>query len=192
MIRCLLCRKLSLPHICHTCQKNFLKPSFSTRIIGDDFKVFSFYNYHDIAPLLKTKHKHIGASIYKILADNAMKEFAKNFLFESELFAIAIDDISRDGYSHTAILSRALKSDVITPVYGLLRSQNDISYSGKDLAYRLQNPRGFIYHDTREIDAILVDDIITTGTTLLEAKIVLEKAGVSPMFALTLADARLL
>jgi len=190
MIRCILCRKLSLPHICNTCQKNFLKPSLSTRLLADDFKVFSFYSYHDIAALLKTKHTHIGASVYKILADNAMKEFAKNFHFDTPVFALGIDDTSKGGYAHTAILTKALKSDVIRPLYGTLRAQNDISYSGKDLAYRLQHSRGFTYHDKRDIDVILVDDIITTGTTLLEAKKVLEKADVTPIFALTLADAR--
>ena len=190
MIRCLLCRKFSLPHICLDCQSNFLKPSLSTRLIGDDFKVFSFYNYHDIAPLLKTKHTHIGASVYKILANSALKEFSKNFHFDTEVFAMGIDDTSKGGYAHTAILTKALESSVITPLYGRLRAGNDISYSGKDLAYRLQHSRGFIYHDKRDIDVILVDDIITTGTTLLEAKNVLEKADVSPIFALTLADAR--
>jgi competence protein ComFC len=190
MIRCLLCRKLSLPHICTTCQKNFLKPALSTRVIGDDFKVFSFYSYHDIAPLLKTKHTHIGASVYKILANNAMREFSKNFHFDTPVFAIGIDDTSKDGYAHTAILTKALKSEMITPVYGKLRAHNDVSYSGKDLAYRLEHVRGFIYHDKGEKDVILVDDIITTGTTLLEARNVLKKAEVTPIFALTLADAR--
>jgi competence protein ComFC len=189
-MRCLLCRRLSLPHICSICQKNLLKPSLSTRIIGDDFKVFSFYNYHDISPLLKTKHTHIGAAVYKILAQNAMREFSKNFYFDTPVFAIGIDDTSKGGYAHTAILTKALKSEIITPLYGKLRAYHDVSYSGKDLAYRLVHERGFIYHDKGGIDVILVDDIITTGTTLLEAKNALQKASVTPIFALTLADAR--
>jgi len=190
MIRCILCKKLSLPHICITCQQNLLKPTLSTRLIGDDFKVFSFYKYHDIAPLLKTKHTHLGASVYKILANCAMKKFSQNFSFENRVYAIGIDDHSKVGYSHTAILAKALKSDVITPLFHALRAGNDVSYSGKSFAYRLKNSRSFTYHGKGSKDIILVDDILTTGTTILEAKKVLEKANQTPLFSLTLADAR--
>ena len=198
MMRCILCCKLSFSQICKKCQNSFLKPSLNTRIVGADFKVFSFYNYADIAPLLKTKHTHLGACVYKILADIALKEFAKNFSFEYPLYAIGIDDHSRGGYAHTAILTRALKTEYITPLYAVLRANNTLSYSGKDLAYRLSHPRDFVYKQKRElhhdnnaeIEVILVDDILTTGTTLLEAKKVLEEASLKPLFALTLADAR--
>ena len=37
---------------------------------------------------------------------------------------------------------------------------------------------------------ILVDDIVTTGTTILEARDTLQKAGVDVLFALVLADAK--
>lgn len=190
MIRCLLCKKISLPHICNACQQSFLKPTLSTRLIGDDFKVFSFYKYHDIASLLKTKHTHIGASVYKILANNAMKKFAENFSFENSVYAIGIDDHSKHGYAHTAILTKALKSDVIVPLFNKLRAENDVRYSTKSLAYRLKTPRGFSYHDSGQKDIILVDDILTTGTTILEAKKAIEKSLSIPLFALTLADAR--
>jgi competence protein ComFC len=65
-----------------------------------------------------------------------------------------------------------------------------MSYSGQSLEFRLSNPRKFTYTGKKNIDAILVDDIITTGTTLQEAMIVLKKNGVRVQFALTLADAR--
>ena len=190
MIRCLLCKKISLSHICTPCQLSFLKPTLSTRLLADNFKVFSFYPYADIAPLLKTKHTHLGASIYKILADNAMKKFTENFSFENRVYALGVDDHSKYGYSHTAILTKSLKSDVIKPLFGHLRAQNSVTYSTKSLVYRLENPREFSYSYKSNIDLILVDDIITTGTTILEAKKILEKASVNPLFALTLADAR--
>ncbi len=190
MLRCLLCKKISLSHICSNCQNQFLKPSLSTRLLDHDFQVFSFYKYSDIAPLLKTKHTYIGNIVYKILAKNAMKKFSENFSFESEVYALGIDDHSKHGYAHTAILTKALKSDIIIPLYGQLRAHNDVSYAAKSLAYRLAHKRGFDYHDRGQKDIILVDDIITTGTTILEAKKAIEKAHSTPIFALTLADAR--
>lgn len=37
---------------------------------------------------------------------------------------------------------------------------------------------------------VLVDDLVTSGTTLLEAKKIVEKSNNSVLFALTLADAK--
>ena len=189
-MRCLLCSNFSLPHICRTCQSQFLRPNLTQRAVGTDLIVYSFYKYHDIAKLLKTKHTYIGSAIYTILAQNSMQLFAREFQYKKPLYALGIDDHAKDGYAHTAILARALNSPSIKARYGKIRAQRDISYSGKNLAYRLSHPRGFSYHDSGLGEVILVDDIITTGTTLLEAKEVLEKAGESVLFSLTLADAR--
>ncbi len=190
MIRCLLCKKISFVLICQTCQNNFLAPTLTTRYLADDFKVISFYRYGEIAPLLKTKHTHIGQAIYKILADNSLHLFAQNFSFDTPLYAVGIDDHVKHGYAHTAILAKALQSESITPLFRKMRAGNSISYAGKSLQYRLKHKRNFSYHDSRHRDLILVDDIITTGTTILEAKQAVEKAGSTPVFALTLADAR--
>ncbi len=190
MIRCILCKKLSLSHICKTCQNQFLVPQLSTRTLDDTFKVFSFYRYADIDILLKTKHTHLGASVYKILADIAMKKFSQHFVYEHRVDAVGIDDKSEGGYAHTAILVRALNSPYIKPCYGRLRAQNSVYYSGQSLAYREKHKRDFIYHDRGAKEIILVDDIVTTGMTIIEAKNAIKKVGSTPIFALTLADAR--
>jgi competence protein ComFC len=190
MIKCLICKSLSLSIICKDCQSTHLKPSFFTRELPGGFRVYSFYKYNDISDLIKTKHTFIGAKIYKILAKNSFKVFSQNFSFDSRVYSISLDDKVKSGYSHTAILNRELKSSTISPIYSKIRSTNDISYSGKSLDFRLKNMRGFKTVVEGKNDLILVDDIITTGTTILEAKKVLENAGQTPLFALTLADAR--
>ena len=190
MIKCITCKRFSLPIICKKCQKLLLKPNLSTRTLPDGFKIYSFYKYSDIEDLLKTKHTYLGSFVYTILAKNSFKHFAKNFSFSNLVYALAIDDHVRYGYSHTAILTKALKSPSIKPCFNTLKSQNSISYSGKSLDYRLKHPRDFIYTFKRDIDVILVDDIVTTTTTILEAKSVVKKHGAKPIFALTLADAK--
>jgi competence protein ComFC len=67
-------------------------------------------------------------------------------------------------------------------------AQNRVNYSGKSLQFRLEHPRDFRYSGKTSIDAILVDDIVTTGITLQEAQKVLTSAGVNVLFALVLAD----
>ena len=188
-MKCLLCENYSLTqHICKSCQKQFLQPSLHTRTLESGLKVFSFYRYHEIKPLLFTKHTDLGFHIYKLLADLSFKHFAKNFVWDKRVASIAIDDNVKSGYSHTAILNHSLKSKNIKPLFNKLLAQNSISYSGKSRAFRRANPRNFHFKSFKEDEIILVDDIITTGTTLTEAIATVQKNHKSVLFCLTLTD----
>ncbi len=188
-MKCLICENWSFSHICRTCQQNYLTPSLFTRKILGKIPVHSFYKYSDIETLLHTKHTDLGYYIYTILAKNAMKKFAANFEYEGPVAALGIDDHSRNGYSHTALLARQLKSKTVTPYYGKLRAQNRESYSGKNYQYRLLHPRNFALKPFKEKEVILVDDILTTGLTLTQAAELLHREGKTVLFCLTLADA---
>ncbi len=122
------------------------------------------------------------------MAKNSFSIFAKNFEFDKKIFAIAIDDNVDKNFSHSAILTKELKSKFITPLYAKLRARNKIQYAGKSKSFREKNPRNFKYSGEREIDVILVDDVITYGITLNEAKKTLNKHNVNVLFALTLAN----
>ena len=190
-MRCITCKRFSFKLICHHCQTHFLKPTLSMRTLPSGFRVYSFYKYSEIEELLKTKHTYIGSSIYKILASYSFKYFANNFSFPSLVYALPIDDKIKSGYSHTAILANQIKSKSIKVKYSKLRATNDLSYSGKSLDYRLKNPRNFKYKFKKDVDIILIDDIVTSGTTINEAKNTILKNGSQPLFAITLADAKI-
>jgi len=111
------------------------------------------------------------------------------FELPAGIFAIPIDDHVRHGYSHSAILAKATKP-FLMPLYGSLRAKNHESYSGKSKTFRQVNKRDFIFTCKDEIDVILIDDIVTTGSTLEEAYETLKKHGVNVLFALVLADAK--
>jgi len=189
-MKCLLCENFSLSHICPTCQDLYLKPSIFKRKILD-VDVISFYRYKDIKELLYTKHKNLGFYIYKILAKNSFEKFAKEFEFTNTIASIAVDDNIKSGYSHTAILNNALKSKNIKPLFNKLRAKHDISYSGKSREFRILNQRDFELKTFAQQDTILVDDIITTGSTLTQAINTLRADKKEVLFCLTLADARL-
>lgn len=190
-MKCLLCESLSLSHICKTCQENFLTPSLYKRKISNNIEVISFYKYQDIKKLLHTKHTDIGYYIYKILAKNSFEKFAKEFTFTHTVNAIALDDKVTSGYSHTAVLNQALKSKHIKPLFNKLRAKNTISYSGKTKEYRLLNPREFEMNSFKGKDVILVDDIITTGSTLSQAVECMRSNKKEILFCLTLADVQI-
>ena len=190
-MKCLMCESLSLSHICSTCRDTYLTPSIYKRKINHNIEVISFYKYSQIKDLLHTKHTDLGYYIYKILAKLAFSKFALEFNFNSKLVSIAIDDNIKSGYSHTAILNKALTCRDIKPIFSKLRATNDISYSGKSKEFRLMNPRNFKLSDFSEKNIILVDDIITTGSTLSQAIQTISSNKKEVLFCLTLADASL-
>ena len=187
-MKCILCEKYSLTHICKSCQTNFLTPTLYKRTLINDISVISFYKYDEIKELLFTKHTDIGFYVYTILAKLSFKKFAEEFHTKEHYASIAVDDNPKSGYSHTAILNHALKSYNISPQYSKLRAKSTISYSGKTRAFREQNPRNFQLKKFKNPNVILVDDIITTGTTLREAIKLLEQKEKQVAFCLTLCD----
>jgi len=161
----------------------------STRKIGI-LDVISFYKYSMLESLLLTKHKPEGYRIYKSLARMTMKPFIHEFLEsdDRDVYVVGIDEYVKSGYSHVALLTHAMKTKHSIPLHASLMARNRVKYSGKDLQFRVNNPRDFVYKGESNIDVILVDDIITTGITLQEAQKVLIDSGVNVLFALTLAD----
>ena len=103
------------------------------------------------------------------------------------ILVVGVDENVKSGYSHVALLTHELKHKNVKVLYAKLMARNKINYSGKTLQFRLENPRDFEYKGKKEGEVILVDDIVTTGTTLIEAKQVLEQSGLKVLFALTLA-----
>ena len=188
-MRCLICEKIHFSHVCKACKKSYFTARPEIRTLENNLQVLSFFSYDEIDFLLKTKHKYIGSHLYKILANHSMLALSEAFKFDMKLDIIPIDDKVKGSYSHTAILANALKSKKLTPLYQSLHSQSDVSYSGQNLAFRKSHPRDFKLLKVPKNQVILVDDIITSGTTLLEASNFLEAQNIQIFMAVTLADA---
>ena len=187
-MRCQLCLNLSWQPICQNCLDMLLTPTLSKRVLEDGLEVYTFYKYSEISKLLHTKHTYIGAKIFSQLSKHVLVPFAKGFE-NQDIFVLPIDDHVRSGYSHSAVLAEGI-SNYILPIYGALRAKNRIRYSGQKLSTRQKNRRDFKLTCRGGIDVILLDDIVTTGNTLTEAKNCCEKANINVLFAITLADAR--
>jgi competence protein ComFC len=168
-----------------------LKPNITKRAIGE-LDVYSFYKYSGIENMLLTKHTGLGYRVFGALAKITFKTFINEFTSNDtrKIYIIGIDEKVKNGYSHVALLTNSMKTKYSKVLPASLLSTNDIKYSGKTLQFRLENPRNFTYRGKNNIDVILIDDIITTGTTLQEARKVLEQNGVNVLFAMTLADAK--
>jgi ComF family protein len=97
------------------------------------------------------------------------------------------------GYNQAEILAKELSKKFKVPVQDLLvrtretKTQVGLTNLQRKLnvqnAFRLET--GSLKLETR--NALLVDDVVTTGSTLLEASKVLKRGGVGKVFGLTLA-----
>ncbi len=190
-MRCMSCQCLSFRTFCKNCETSLLAPSVTKRTIGT-LDVYSFYKYSTMENLLLAKHTPQGYRIFKALADITLKPFIQQFSTTDprEISIVGIDEKVKNGYSHVALLTHAMKFKSVNILHSSLLASNDIKYSGQSLQYRITHPRDFVYKGQKDIDVILVDDIITTGGTLQQAQSVLLQSGVEVLFALTLADAK--
>ena len=189
-MKCISCENLSFQIICKSCQENLLIPSFHKRELEKDFFNYSFYSFSEIDDFITSKYYFHGDKVFNILAALSFKKFAQSFDFTELVYSIGIDEHTRHEFSQTAILSKHLKSRNIKPLFNQLKATNIVKYAGHNLEFRKKNKRKFKTNLTNK-KIILVDDLITTGTTILEAKKLLESKNNEILFSLTLADAKI-
>lgn len=180
IFRCIICGEFSFEVICKKCEKNILKPK-----INKKNDILSFYDYEEIEFLIKYKYHKFGHRVFKILA-KPFYYFAKEI--KENFFVIPIDDNPKKGFSHTAILAKEMKTQYLKVLFNSLLATNSVKYAGKTLEFRLNNPKNFIYKGKKGIDVILVDDVVTTKTTLNEAKEVLKKHNVNVVLSVVLSN----
>lgn len=172
----------------------------------EGFSVFYYYGYSEIRELILSKHHEYGAAVLARIASLSLAKFPLHLQREIsanpqnyEAFktggifkfnAVPLDDDARSGYSHTAILARALKSELIEPKFRCLRAQNRVKYTGQSLEFRLKHKRNFKILTPPQFPVILVDDIITSGLSMLQARETLIDGGFMPVCGLVLANAK--
>lgn len=186
-MRCLACGAWSFPYLCRRCRSTLLRPSVRQRILPGGLRVFSFYDYEEIEPLLLSKYEPYGSFLFKTLADLSLRPFFRAYDGEP-VRLLPLDDDPARGFSHTALLARRAGSGKAKPLYHALRAGNKVRYAGQSIEFRRTNPREFRYSGPEGIHVVLVDDVVTTGTTLTEAARCLERKGTTPLFAVTLAS----
>ena len=104
------------------------------------------------------------------------------------------DPVLRTAQAAAAALRRDGLPARVVPVLRVVQRPQD--QAGLDAAARMRNLQGRFaaragtVHGTRGREVVLVDDVVTTGATLLEAQRALESVGASPIGAATVAATR--
>lgn len=189
-MRCFSCQSFSFAPICKTCLTQRFVPTPIRRELSSGLTVYALYPLEEIGDVIKTKYDQRGWGVITALGRHAFKYFLDRFPLDVSIGAIPIDDNTDRDYSHTALLVRVLNHRHIHPLYGSLRAASTIRYAGATKQYREENPRNLRYRGPKGEAVILVDDVITTGTTMQEAKQAVEQGGATVLFGLVLADAR--
>jgi competence protein ComFC len=193
-MRCFSCDNLSIEPICKECVKDFLTPEMIEKEVGN-LDVVSFFDYYLTVEFIKSKYITSGYRVYKYIAKKYFQPFIKAYKDSleggKELYLIGIDENLDRGYSNVAqLVHYGAKNSGAKALHNVLKAKSKVKYAGETLEFRLENPRDFEYSGPKDIDAILIDDTITTGTTIEEASRVLKKNGVNVHFALTVANAK--
>ena len=190
-MRCYSCDRFTMHMVCKQCQRDFLTPDISRREVGS-LEVISFFDYYQVENYVQSKYIPAGYRIYKLFGKKYFQPFIKSYAenLSSKLYLIAVDESVERGYSNTAMLSHfGAKNSEVKALHNVLKAGNRVQYAGQPLSYRLENPKNFIYKGPRNIDVILIDDVVTTGTTLQQAFLELQRHDVRVHFALTVASA---
>lgn len=100
----------------------------------------------------------------------------------------------RRGYNQAEQLARGISEVCTIPVVpdALIRTRNNVSQTGKTREERWENVRK-IFQCKQKLsgNVMLIDDVITTGSTLEACIAVLNDAGIDQVYVLSLAAARI-
>ena len=176
---CLLCKKLG-QRICAVCQGEV---GISPRIVRRGSMVgFAATDYSDTAKLILRSFKELGESELASVLGSAMLPLLGCFS-KSPALLVPIPSnagsLRERGFNPAELLAReiAIRSNGLRWANVLQRTRQTADQSKLDPQARRLNQRDSMRARAGSSEVILIDDVITTGSTLNEARQVLEKAG---------------
>jgi len=189
---CLYCKKPSFFGLTH--------PSCQKKLNIDGLLTLYYYS-----PILKKIIKNIKYRLavqvwqefYRVIKSEAIKKigFYKKLSFDFIIqpIPLTINKYNERGFNQAKIISVFFQKFINYPIVNLLARKKETLAQAQleSLKKRYQNVRGvFQVIDKKYLNdkkVILVDDVVTTGSTVKEAARVLKEAGAKKVFVLALA-----
>jgi competence protein ComFC len=191
---CLLCNNPTFNNLTHPrCKRK--------QGIDGCFSALS-YNKTVQKLIFNFKYKPYLTDLKTVLADLFYESIIQNEQFQQQIkkgewvlvpIPLSKAKLRKRGYNQAEILAKELSKKLNFPVQNLLmrtretKTQVGLTNLQRKLnvkdAFKLINQKSSIINQ----NVLLVDDVATTGSTLLEAAKILKKAGAGRVFGLTLA-----
>ncbi len=189
--------------ICFVCQRGTLDgrthPGCRTKTTIDGVFVGLTYNSLSKKLITSLKYKPYVADIAVYASELLLEKLIQDETFAAlrlPLFSLVpvplhASRLRQRGYNQSALITKALGKQLAVPVVELLvRQKKTRSQVGLDKDERRVNIKGaFAVRSQKEMpqSILLLDDVVTSGATLLEAAKTLKKAGVSEVYGIALA-----
>jgi ComF family protein len=191
---CLLCNNPTFNNLTHPkCVRKYA--------IAGCFSALS-YNKTVQKLIYNFKYKPYLTDLKNVLADLFYESIIQNEQFQKQiemgewvLIPVPLSDMKlrKRGYNQAEILARELSIRFKIPVLDILKrireTKTQVGMTNLQRKLNVKNVFEIINHKSEIINKniLLVDDVVTTGSTLMEAAKILKKNGAKKVFGLTLA-----
>lgn len=191
---CLVCSQPSYNNLTHPkCAKKYTIDGCFSAISYNKTAQKLIYNFK-YKPYLTDLKATLMDLFYESLIQN--ENFQKEISKASSIFVpipLYHSRLRKRGYNQSEILANALSKKFKSQAFNILKRTRDTKTQFKltkeDRAENIKNVFEIVNHTSPivNLNIFLVDDIVTTGSTLKEAAKILKKAGAKKVFGLTLA-----
>jgi len=189
---CLVCNRASIDGLTHPgCKGKYTIDGAFCAVAYKGIVKKLIYNFK-YKPYLSDLKKFLTELFYESIIQQEV--FQKALRFSPILVPIPLSQkrLKARGYNHAELLSEGLSRNLNLKLSEVLqRTKETKSQFGLKLKERKENVKeAFILNTSYSIlntNVLLVDDILTTGSTLLEAARILKRNGAKRVWGLTLA-----
>lgn len=190
---CLVCNRNSLDGLTHPgCKSKYSIDGAFCAVAYKGIMKKLIYNFK-YKPYLSDLNKTLTELFYESLIQQEL--FQKAYSLKPVLVPIPLSKnrLRKRGYNHAQLLAEGLSAKLDLPVVDCLKrikeTKSQFGLNLKDRKENLKNAFAIIPNSpiTQHPNILLVDDILTTGLTLLEGARILKKNGAKKVWGLTLA-----
>ena len=181
------------PRLCLNCSQE--QPAFTRAAAYGPYDA----GMRDLIHLLKYDHVRPAANLLGRMLTEVIAELADDFTGAPVVIPVPLHASKhrQRGFNQSELIARAALKlhpaalDVKPNTSALVRQKNTGSQTGMTPAQRRENMRGAFAvarpDDVRGRDILLIDDVLTTGTTASECARTLRRAGAQRVFVATVA-----
>lgn len=190
---CLVCNRNSLDGLTHPgCKGKYSIDGAFCAVAYKGMMKKLIYNFK-YKPYLSDLNKTLTELFYESLIQQEL--FQKAYSLKPVLVPIPLhtNRLRKRGYNHAQLLAEGLSAKLDLPVADCLKrikeTKSQFGLNLKDRKENLKNAFAIIPNSpiAQHLNILLVDDILTTGLTLLEGARILKKNGAKKVWGLTLA-----